>query len=90
MTTAEIYRPPSEGSGGSVSTAVPEFLQILSRWEQAAAKAGIGFATTISAERAMSSARRALLLRELAQLSVDPNALDRDSEVDLWGLHDDG
>lgn len=87
MTTAEIYRSPA-GLSGTTSTAVPEFMQVLGRLKQAAAATGFSFATTISAERAMSEARRALLLRELAELSVDPSALDRDSEVDIWGFHD--
>jgi hypothetical protein len=32
---------------------------------------------------------QAQAMHELARLSMDPGSLDRDSEVDIWGWHDD-
>jgi hypothetical protein len=87
-TTAESYAPPraapaSTGDATDVAAA-------LLRAHHVATEALVSLTrvTTLDRSASMTPARRAELLRDLGALSVDPDSMDRESEVDIWGFRD--
>jgi hypothetical protein len=72
---------------GGTADAVPELLWQFAQAQAVAAEALVAYQTTFSETAQMTATRRAELMRELAVLSGDPDALDRDSDVDIWGFH---
>jgi hypothetical protein len=85
-TTADIYAIDEPLTGATVD-APPELLRELGRVQDVVVEAIVAFKTTLGGSAPMTATRRAELMRELATLSGDPDALDRDSEVDIWGFH---
>jgi hypothetical protein len=80
MTTAEMYAAPTDEK---VTTLVDTSLLFAVRLRPVS----LTWGTTQAG--AMSPEVRAALLRQLVDLSFDPNSMDRHSEVDIWGFHND-
>jgi hypothetical protein len=66
---------------GPTDTNVPDLMRAL--------EAALANLSTHKLAPSIDDANRARLLQELADLSVDPEALDREAEIDIWGFHHD-
>jgi hypothetical protein len=88
-TTADAYVMPMEWRGVTASpptvTITPKLMYTLNRSQEFVDAFSIPIVLT-SPPNSISDDARTQLLSELAELSVDPDALDRDSEVDIWGF----
>jgi hypothetical protein len=85
MTTAERYRSPTETEVTTVID-VTALLAVFGEFRQASLP--IVQVTAGKTEAPILTPRaRAELLARLAELSVDPNSMDRHSEIDIWGFH---
>jgi hypothetical protein len=89
-TTAERYAPPRRPGLPARTDEATDVLPALSRAARLTTKALVSLTvvTTRGEGLPMAPERRAELLRDLAALSVDPDSMDRESEVDIWGFHD--
>jgi hypothetical protein len=88
-TTADVYAAPmlwrNVTTRAAKAQSTPKLMYTLTRSQKLAE--GFSFPMVLTTpHRAMPDETRAKLLQELAELSIDPNSMDRDSEVDIWGF----
>lgn len=97
MTTAEMYKvqeggpvtTPDRLSAFDVVLRIAESLQVIPKIS-GTASASVSGSLDLSVDTTATQERERQLRRELAALSLDPQALDRDSEIDIWGFHGEG
>lgn len=87
-TTADVYTAPMRRAYTANATRGPQtpaLMYVLNQSQEFAE--GFSFPIVLTTPRSsMADETRSELLQELAELSIDPDSMDRDSEIDMWGF----